>query len=89
MIFQGIWTSIAKKPYIFVIYLAFGGGGGPDPLYPSWSTHGSKVLILLFIHCLLWLQLSGGGLCWVLDCGAVLGVLSSFAEQEKEMATLL
>ena len=26
MIFQGIWTSIAKKPYIFVIFQ--GGGGG-------------------------------------------------------------
>ena len=26
-------TSIAKKPYIFVI---FEGGGGPDPLYPIW-----------------------------------------------------
>ena len=26
MIFQGIQTRIAKKPYIFVIF--FGGGGG-------------------------------------------------------------
>ena len=33
MIFQGIWTSIAKKPYIFVI---FQGGGGLDPLSPLW-----------------------------------------------------
>ena len=30
MIFQGIWTSIAKKPYIFVIFQ----GGGPTPLSP-------------------------------------------------------
>ena len=29
VIFQGIWTSIAKKPYIFVIFQ-----GGPDPLSP-------------------------------------------------------
>ena len=31
--FQGILTSIAKKPYIFVL---FSGGGGvrPDPLLP-------------------------------------------------------
>ena len=28
VIFQGIRTSIAKKPYIFVIFL---GGGPPDP----------------------------------------------------------
>ena len=28
LVFQGFWTSIAKKPYIFVI---FQGGGGPDP----------------------------------------------------------
>ena len=31
VIFQWIWDSIAKKPYIFVI---FSGGGGPDPLSP-------------------------------------------------------
>ena len=31
--FQGIPTSIAKKPYIFVI---FQGGGGPDLLSPLW-----------------------------------------------------
>ena len=31
--FQGFWTSIAKKPYIFVI---FQRGGGPDPLSPLW-----------------------------------------------------
>ena len=30
MIFQVIWTRIAKKPYIFVIFQG-GGGGGPDP----------------------------------------------------------
>ena len=32
VIFQGIWTSIAKKPYIFVLFQ--GGRGGPDPLFP-------------------------------------------------------
>ena len=34
VIFQGIWTGIAKKPHIFVIFQG-GRGGGPDPLYPS------------------------------------------------------
>ena len=28
VIFQGIRTSIAKKPYIFVIFQGGGGGGG-------------------------------------------------------------
>ena len=32
--FQGFQTSIAKKPYIFVIFQ-----GGPDPCPPSGSTH--------------------------------------------------
>ena len=30
--FQGIWTSIAKKPYIFVIF--HGGGGVRPPVSP-------------------------------------------------------
>ena len=37
--FQGILTSIAKKPYIFVFLKGGGGGGGeggPDPLSPIW-----------------------------------------------------
>ena len=38
MIFQGIQTSIAKKPYIFVI---FSGGGVWTPCPPSGSTHAS------------------------------------------------
>ena len=28
MIFQGIRTRIAEKPYIFVIFFFWGGGGG-------------------------------------------------------------
>ena len=28
MVFQGIRISIAKKPYIFVIFQGVGGGGG-------------------------------------------------------------
>ena len=28
VIVQGIWTSIANKPYIFVIFHRRGGGGG-------------------------------------------------------------
>ena len=31
VLFQGILTSIAKKPYILVIFM-----GGPDPLFPLW-----------------------------------------------------
>ena len=34
VIFQGIWTSIAKKPHIF--FISQGGGRGPDPLSPLW-----------------------------------------------------
>ena len=37
VIFQGILTSIAKKPYNFVIFQ-----GGPDPLPPSGSAHENK-----------------------------------------------
>ena len=33
VIFQGIPTCIARKPYIFVI---FQGGGGSGPLAPLW-----------------------------------------------------
>ena len=32
--FSGMQISIAKTPYIFVIFR--GGGGGPDPLSPLW-----------------------------------------------------
>ena len=35
VIFQGIRTCIARKPYIFVIFQ----GGGPDPLSPSGFAH--------------------------------------------------
>ena len=47
MIFQGIQTSIAKKPNIFVIFQGGGGGGGggggsdtlsPPPLDPYMQT---------------------------------------------------
>ena len=34
VIFQGIWPSIAKKPYLFVIFQ-----GGPDPLSPPLGPH--------------------------------------------------
>ena len=36
MIFQGIGTSFAKKPYIFVI---FQGEGVQTPVLPSGSAH--------------------------------------------------
>ena len=32
-VLQGIWTSIVKKPYIFVIFQGW-EGGGPDPVPP-------------------------------------------------------
>ena len=38
VIFQGIWTSIAKKPYIFVIFQR--GFGPPAP--PSGSAHAAS-----------------------------------------------
>ena len=36
VIFQGIWTSIAKKPYSFVIFLCVGYG---PPVTPCGSAH--------------------------------------------------
>ena len=53
MIFQGIWTSIAKKPYIFIIFQ--GGGGAHPPLDPHMDgiPAGFSMLILQkFIRCL-------------------------------------
>ena len=44
VIFQGIRTSIAKKPYIFVIFFR---GGGSGPLYPP-TPSGSAHVPLLF-----------------------------------------
>ena len=39
-IFYGIWTSIDKKNYIFVIFQGGGGGGGSGPpVPPSGSAH--------------------------------------------------
>ena len=40
VIFQGIRTSISKKPYIFVIFRGGGGWGGgpPPPLNPRMGT---------------------------------------------------
>ena len=48
VIFQGIQTSIAKKPYIFVIFQGGRGGGGPDPLVPPLDPH---MLYDLFFAC--------------------------------------
>ena len=53
VIFQGIRTSIAKKPYVFVIFFSGGGGGGPDPPVPPlnppvhnmWKEHNSSRLL--------------------------------------------
>ena len=41
VIFWGIRTGIARKPYIFVIFQGGGGGGGGSgpPVPPSGSTH--------------------------------------------------
>ena len=38
VIFQGIWTTIAKEPYSFVI-VQEGGGGSGLPVTPSGSKH--------------------------------------------------
>ena len=43
---MGVRTSIAKKPYIFMIY--HGGGGGPDPLPLSGSAHVNKYILLRY-----------------------------------------
>ena len=40
--FSGDLASIAKKPYIFVI---FQGGGGPNPLSPSGSAHAIALFV--------------------------------------------
>ena len=42
MIFHGIRTSIAKKPYSFVVLQ--GGGGDPDSLSPSGSAHEDRII---------------------------------------------
>ena len=46
MIFYGVWTSIAKKPYIFVIYQ----GGGSGPPAPLWIHACKNKYILLGYH---------------------------------------
>ena len=52
VIFQGIRTSIAKKPYNFVI---FQGGGGPGPLSPfdppMGCTGSSESTLVKMPHC--------------------------------------
>ena len=45
-IFQGIWASIAKEAYSFVI---FGEGVGSDPRSLSGSAHGS-IHVAVFAH---------------------------------------
>ena len=45
VIFQGIQSSIAKKPFIFVIFQGGGGGGGLDPLSPRLSLRMYSILI--------------------------------------------
>ena len=47
MIFQGIRTSIAKKPLIFVIFQ----GGGPDnPVPPSRFAHAGYTITPVFLE---------------------------------------
>ena len=45
VIFQGIQTSIAKKPYIFVIFQGLGGGVPTPPIPPSGLAHASEVIM--------------------------------------------
>ena len=47
MILQGIRTSIAKKPYISVIFQP--GGGGPDHLSPCLDPRRHRHLKNLFV----------------------------------------
>ena len=54
VIFQGIWTRIAMKSYILVIFLG-GGGGVRTPCPPSGSAHGLIMNAAIrdrFIHIL-------------------------------------
>ena len=47
VIFQGIRTSTAKEPYIFVIFQGGGGGGGvrtPCPPPPLWIRTCMKIV---------------------------------------------
>ena len=41
-VFQGIRTSLAKKPYIYVIFQV--GGGGPNPCPPPLDLHKGMVM---------------------------------------------
>ena len=45
VIFQGIHTIIARKPYVIVIFQ----GEGPDPLSPLWI-HPWKILLSIQNH---------------------------------------
>ena len=77
MNFHVIRTSIAKKPYIFVI---FQGGGVRTPLIPSRSAHE-----LLVYCCSLRLR----GFCdWSWFCYTILSAPSSFALRKRELIDL-
>ena len=88
VIFQGVCTSIAKKPYIFLIFQGRGGeGGGSDHLSPLWIRACSYFSILdgdVFHPPPVWWWV----LCSSLFCGVVLGIFSSFSNYpvEKERA---
>ena len=69
MIFQGIWTRIAKKPYISVIFQRGGGGSGPpvSPLDPHMTNRTGLykegtfgLLISYILHLLLTCQIMSG-----------------------------
>ena len=45
--FQGVRTSIAKEPYIFVIF-QLGGGGGSGPPVPPLDSHMYSNLVTYF-----------------------------------------
>ena len=67
MIFQGIRTSIAKKPYIFVI---FQGGGSEIPVPHSGSAH-EGVNGEHFMRIKHWLRVYNSGKCTKYETCAV------------------
>ena len=76
VIFQGFRISIARKPYIFVI---FQGGGGSGPPAPSGSTHEGALLVFepdpdgSRLSCILWHLVA----FWRKDCIQVLALLKT------------
>ena len=75
VIFKGIQTRFAKKPFIFVIFQ--GGGGGPDPLsLLIRACRGPMKQNVLSAFIVKYFQFKH--LLWVLKRTGMLGVLFQF-----------